>query len=320
MKFAGLSRAFGRQAGGGPVPIGAGVARPGGCIDAPIRPAMHKWLLVFNCTNIGLANCLRLLAADLEVEATDYGSFRRESADYRKRLGDFELVITAPHFVSNEHIDFRSARALQTLPTIYFDAYHPDLCYLSTEAGILKGPLGDYHSKIITAAYQHGVAERDVRGLFSRQHYRAFGYLDRWARGKQRLLDGFTDAGCPVDHCFSRWSARGTFMHSVNHPSIHVLYDVACVLLDKHGIGYQRSGLLPHDNLLNGPVWPVFDEIAESLSVPGSYQFKLPKQYRCIGLDEFIARSYAMLAQLEPGQVECHQAQRASFDQVRAAL
>lgn len=280
----------------------------------------RKWLVVFNCVNIGLANCLKLLDARLEVDSIDYGSFRRDADQYRQRLDEYDLVITAPHFVDNGLVDLGAARALQTVPTIYFDAYHPDLCYLSGTEGMLKGALGDYHSKIITAAFKRGVPAQHVRDLFSRRHYAAFGYLDRWTRGRQALLRGFEQAGCAVDRYFSRWSARGAFMHSVNHPAIHVVYDIACALLDKHGIAYRRSDLLPHDNLLNGPVWPVFDEVAETLSVPGSYQFKLPKQYRCIDLDEFIASSYAMLAQYDRDQVQCHAMQRASFDQVMAAL
>lgn len=36
-----------------------------------------NWLIVFNCTNIGLANSLKLQAPDLDVEAVDFGRFRR---------------------------------------------------------------------------------------------------------------------------------------------------------------------------------------------------------------------------------------------------
>ena len=73
--------------------------------------ATRKWLLVFNCANIGLANCLKMLAPDLQVEATDFGAFRRGADRYRGRLDEFDLVITAPQFVNDECIDFRQAPA-----------------------------------------------------------------------------------------------------------------------------------------------------------------------------------------------------------------
>lgn len=282
--------------------------------------AKRKWLLVFNCTSIGLANCLKLLTPDVEVEATDFGTFQRRFDEYRPRLAEFDLVVTAPHLISNESIDFSEAGAVQGVPPIYFDAYHPDLCYLRTQAGILKGPLGDYHSKIVTVAWLKGIPEEEVRALFSPERYQSFDYLDRWQSCKRELLRRFAKAGCPVDRYFSRWGARAPFMHSVNHPAIHALHDVACALLDTQGIGYQRTDLLPHDNLLNGPVWPVFDEIAEPLSVRGSYLFKLSAQYRCIGLEEFIAASYALLAPLDAAEVRCHRAQLESFEHVRAVL
>jgi hypothetical protein len=38
----------------------------------------RNWLIVFNCTNIGLANSLKLLAPDIEVESIDFGRFRKD--------------------------------------------------------------------------------------------------------------------------------------------------------------------------------------------------------------------------------------------------
>ena len=107
-------------------------------------------------------------------------------------------------------------------------------------------------------------------------------------------------------------------MHSVNHPSIAVLHDLGRALLAQQGLAAVESHLLPHDNLLNGPVWPVYGEIAETLGVPGSYQFKLGAQWRCIGLEAFVASGYALLE--ASGPVRCAKPQRASFEQVAAAL
>lgn len=108
-------------------------------------------------------------------------------------------------------------------------------------------------------------------------------------------------------------------MHSVNHPAIEVVYDIAACLLAREGVD-RRAGVVPHDNLMNGPIYPVFDEIAEHLSITGSYLFKLPAQYRCIDLPTFIDQSYDFLEQYRPSDIDVHSAQQASFQRVMAAL
>jgi hypothetical protein len=64
----------------------------------------------------------------------------------------------------------------------------------------------------------------------------------------------------------------------------------------------------------------VFDEIAEHLSIAGSYLFKLPAQYRCIDLPTFIDGSYDFLERYKPADIDVHTAQQASFQRVMAAL
>lgn len=279
----------------------------------------RKWLIVFNCTNIGLANSLKLMAPDLEVESIDFGRFKKEYGSYRRRLDAFDLILTAPHFVKNECVDFSTVATVRTLPIPYFDAYHPDLCYLMRDKDVLKGPLGDYHSKIVVAAYKTGVPRTRVQSLFRASRYDAFGYFDRWMPAREALLTGYSALGLDLAQHFRHWSLHKQFMHSVNHPAIEVVYDIAACLLAREGVD-RRAGVVPHDNLMNGPIYPVFDEIAEHLSITGSYLFKLPAQYRCIDLPTFIDQSYDFLEQYRPSDIDVHSAQQASFQRVMAAL
>ena len=279
-----------------------------------------NWLLVFNCTNIGLANSLKLLVPGLEVESIDFGRFKKDFASYAPRLDTFDLILTAPDFVNNQCVDFANVAPVQTVPIPYFDAYHPDLCYLTGTKGILKGPMGDYHSKIITAAYKKRVPKASVRALFTSSRYFEFGYLDRWEPAKAALIDGFANVGLNIDGYFRTWSVRRQFMHSVNHPAIEVVYDMARRILTREEIEYVDTRILPHDNLMNGPIYPVFDEIAERLSIQGSYLFKLPAQYRCITLDQFINASYDFLGQFDPAIINAYSTQHQSFQHVLATL
>ena len=281
--------------------------------------AKPRWLLVFNCANIGLANCLKLQAPGIEVESIDFGRFSAGFPAWEPRLGEFDLIITSPHFLRNDSVDFTRHARTRTLPIIQFDAYHPDLCYVIEGGKVAKGPMGDYHSQIVTAAHAKGLPESAARELFTAERFAAFGFFSRWDAARQRLLAGFEAAGIPMDACYPGWSARGPFMHSVNHPAISVLHDVASGLLQAEGLEPVRGTPLPYDNLLNGAVYPIYEEIAEALSVRGSYVFKLPAQYRCIGLDEFIAESYAALGACE-ARPEVHRAYRISYERVLANL
>lgn len=286
--------------------------------DSP-GAAGRRWLLVFNCASIGLGNCIKLQAPGIDIESVDFGRFKADPDAWRERLDAYELIITAPHFLRNDLVDFTEHARTRVLPIVQFDAYHPDLCYISTNGKAAKGPMGDYHSQIVVAAHAKRIPASHARELFTRAQFQAFGFLDRWEAARERLLAGFRGAGIPMDAHFPRWSARSPFMYSINHPAIHVLRDVASALLEAEGVEPVPNVPLPHDNLLNGPVYPVYPDIAEALSVRGSYAFKLATQYRCIGLDEYIARSYALLDALGD-HMEVHRAQRASYDRVLANI
>jgi hypothetical protein len=297
----------------------APLAVPRGPSDAKATGSDGRWLVAFNCVNIGLAHCLKLQAPKLEVECIDFGRFRRDAEVWNARLGEYSRIVTTAEFARSDLARVAGEGSVRTLPIIHFDAYHPDLCWLTGDAGFVKGPLGDYHSQIVTAAYFRGLSTRDARAQFAHSRYEQFGFFDRWETARNRLLAGFRAAGLPMEQYYPAWSARGPFMHSVNHPAIHVIHDVASALLEAEGRLPLRSAPMPHDNLLNGSIFPIYPEIADRLSVRGSYLFKLPAQYRCIELDEFISGSYATLDALA-GRVEVHETQRASYEKVLGAL
>src|SRR3546814_7516488 len=74
------------------------------------------------------------------------------------------------------------------LPPIFFDAYHPDLCYITDPEGRnLKGPLGDYHSLFAYCGYQLGVDRKSVIRLFNAQNYQAIGWLDLCKSARDRF-------------------------------------------------------------------------------------------------------------------------------------
>ena len=282
--------------------------------------AQPRWLLVYNCVHLGLQNCLGLLHSDLQVDATDFGTFEKNFDSYRGKLNHYDLIITAPHFVQNPCVDFNTVGKLVTLPLTAFEAYHPDLCYIFVDGQVLRGPMFDYHSKIITAAYRRGIPEHQVKALFNAHNFERFGYFGIWDASKKQYLDSYAASGVDLSDCFAGWSREGVFMHSVNHPAIRVVNDIARKLLAIGGLEATRSELLPHDNLMNAPVFPVYDEIAEALSVRGSYLFKPHQQYRFMDLDEFIAGSYQVLSQHAPEKVQVFPMYQHAMEHIEASL
>jgi hypothetical protein len=297
------------------------MSAPNSVLQAPReRAGKPRWLIVYNCVHVGLANCLGLLNQDLEVDAIDFSGFERGFADYRGLLDQYELIVTAPHFIENASVDFRQVGKVCALPLTAFEAYHPDLCYVRADGQILRGPMFDYHSKIVTAAYRRGIPVGQVKALFNGRNYERFGYMGIWGASKKQFLDSYAASGVDLSDRFAGWSREGVFMHSVNHPTIRVINDIARKLLPIGGLEPLNSDFLPQDNLKQAPVFPVYDEIAEALSVRGSYLFKVHNRYRFLSLDEFIAGSYELLSNYPVEKIEVFPMYKRAMDFIEACL
>ena len=289
-------------------------------IAAPSQSAQRRWLLVYNCLHVGLGNCLSLFARDLQVDVLDFASFERRFDEFRDKLAGYDRIVTAPHFVANACVDFKTVAPVSQVPLTAFEAYHPDLCYIFADGQVLRGPMFDYHSKIITAAYRRGVPESAVKALFQAANYERFGYFGIWNACKAQYLGSYAELGLDLSAQFPGWSREGAFMHSVNHPSIRVVADIARALLAQDGIEAAHTGFLPHDNLKNAPVWPVYPELAEALGVSGSMLFKVHNEYRFLELDEFIAGSYAVLSQYPVDKIQVFPMYQRAMQRIEACL
>jgi hypothetical protein len=283
-------------------------------------PPSRRWLMVYNCTHVGLQNCLGLFNPGLHVDALDFGAFEKRFDEFAPKLEHYDRIITAPHFASNACIDFTQVAPVTRLPLTAFEAYHPDLCYMTVDGDVLRGPLFDYHSKIVTAAWLEGLPVSVVRGLFNGAHYERFGFLGIWDTCKSVYLGSYAEAGVDLAPRFPGWTREGAFMHSVNHPSIRVVADIARALLAQDGLVARETDFLPHDNLKNAPVWPVYPEIAETLGVRGSLLFKIHNAYRFLELDEFIAASYELLSRYPRDKVKVFPMYERSMTRIQECL
>jgi hypothetical protein len=278
--------------------------------------AMRDWLVISNCQTVGLTNCLSLLNPSVNMTGYDVRRLEHEGTDLTKEFYKYEHIFVLDSLYNDERFNFAAMGNAFPIPAVSFDAYHPDLCYVVVDDKIIKTPMDDYHSIICLAAFKKGLDEKSTRALFCRKTYEVGGYFDLWDAGEKLLCERFDAYGYDIRRLIRRWGLRDSFMMSTNHPKIRCLHDIARLATQKVGCRPQESDIVPHDNLCNAVAFPIYEEIAEHLGVPGSYAFKLGGRYRTIDLTQFIAGSFEEYRRHDPAKLET----RGAFERRRAAI
>jgi hypothetical protein len=97
------------------------------------------------------------------------------------------------------------------------------------------------------------------------------------------------------------WERSGVFMHSINHPKVVVLADIAKALLKNANLPFDPdlplADIVP-DVLANGGIWPVYPDLARTIGVAGSLTFTPPLRgcydCECLSLEGFIEKTFAI--------------------------
>ena len=258
----------------------------------PAAGCRQKWLVVFNCQAMGLASSLQLLCDGLEVEHHDPSSFTKHQERLVGSLDTYDRVIIAPWVERILGISLGHQPNVWRLPAFQFSAYHPDLCNLS----IIGGPLRGNHSALAYAGFKAGLSVDQALQLYGERTYDAMGFFDQWNHSRDEFLQRYAKAGIELAADFVEWTRSGPFAYTPGHPKVACLRDIARAALHRDGLPVRNTSLLPHDVMANAVVYPVYPEIASRLGACGDYLFKIPGEYRLIGLDAFVRDSYAFYA------------------------
>ena len=262
----------------------------------------QRWLLLFNCQAAGLAHCLSLQCREIEVEVHDPASTARNFVAIADALERYDRILAAPGCGAGLKLDGR--RNFWWVPSILFQAYHPDMCFLGQE--FAKGEhwrMGNCHSIIAYTAFSLGLDIDQATALYREDVYADLGYFLQWELEAEAFYARYERFGFDMGGCLAKWSRKEAFMYVHAHPKIECLNDLARSILRRAGMPLTDSPLRPHDNLVAGPVFPVYPEIGRRLGVPGDYLFKVARQYRMLNLGEFVSmsyRHYASFANLTP--------------------
>lgn len=247
---------------------------------------MTRFAILGNCQAAYVAQCVRFLAPGCEVNAFLIFETSASTAEFNKivnRLTSYDCVLAQPQLRGNLSALTAFAgdeRRIVYYPSIEFTAYHPDLVYiLRTASGsVVKSPVGDYHSALAFLCYSVGLNAEQTVARFNERVFARLGYFANslWTTSERNLLDSGRNTGLPVERYFRSWVRRGCFMYSVNHPKLFVLADLAAGALASCGVTADPrlcEDYVPNDILL-GPVWPVYPEIAARFGLNGSYHYK----------------------------------------------
>lgn len=252
----------------------------------------QRWLVLFNCQAMGLASSLQLLCDEIEVVYHDPSSFAADPGGITSSLDGYDRVIIAPWVEHSLGISLGDRANVRRVPAFHFSAYHPDLLNLS----VVGGPLRGNHSALAYSAFRAGLGICDTLRLYRAQVYEAMGFFDQWDCEREGLLARYSSAGIDLSGDFIQWTRSGSFAYIPAHPKVACLRDIAKAALRREGLPVRNTSYLPHDVLANGVSYPVYPEIASRLGTEGDYLFKIPMQYRLIGLESFVRDSYAFYA------------------------
>ena len=111
-----------------------------------------------------------------------------------------------------------------------------------------------------------------------------------------------------------RWTTKGCFAHTVNHPKLHVMSAVAGAVLDKLGLVplTSRPECFLNDKMKESTVWPVYPDLARHLGLKGSYDFKVSRHLctadqpiRILGLRPFIEQCLHWYTHYPRAEIRC---------------
>lgn len=280
-------------------------------IDSPEyqsrKNCLKRFFLIGNCQTEALATLIEAMVSDSAATAWLLTPKHLEELNnpdilrYQFSEADIIFVQLCPsdpllHKIKNFYGSCSSK--IRLIPNITYTLYHPDMTYVRNDSGTVKGPMGEYHSALTFFAWKQGLSSSETKNLFNGDVYAHVGYFEHDTPSAKLLLDTGVAVDLPLHALLERWSKLGCFMHSINHPKLSVLADVARAALIRERIEYV-PGVEQYieDPLALHPCWPVYPEIAKTIGVEGSYYFKklanrLTDKFKMIDLDDFIAGSF----------------------------
>jgi hypothetical protein len=283
-----------------------------------------KAIVLGNCQAGMMANLLQAMAADMvatgvHLSPEQVNRLKSEEIDVSELIDGYDLVFVNLHergmvvpLIEKQRPDVLPK--VRIVPSIDYIGFHPDAVYVSnSQGGNILGPMGGYQSSLAFYGWQNHLDEVETRRLFAGHIYEALGFHEYGIPSAEALIKSEKITGVSLRQLISKWSKAGCWMHSINHPKSYVLADIASALLTSEGIPVIPEGeQYVHDYLADGPVFPVYPEIAARLGIKGQYLFKCDRRtspperpVSFLNLEEFIEKSFAVFEKYSRETLSC---------------
>jgi len=259
------------------------------------RRARERWIVLSNCQTLSMARAVSALADTIDCDGCDawqMAGLLAEDPDHFRRY-DFMLLLNNlrdfPGFPADHlppHVE---------IPAFTFTGYHPDCCYVAADGEhITDGVVGPYHSMIALAGYKEQIGPAATARFFTDRIYRQAGYYGLWEEQRAERIRGFANLGYDISGVFRKAGRGRSFMHTIDHPDIVLMMELAKVVLRKLDRPYREDAPLPVDVLAN-VTWPVYPEVGEQFGVAGAYRFRPIDRYMTLDLNEYLEETFASL-------------------------
>jgi len=262
-----------------------------------------------NCQAGVVAKCLQVLNDVLVIKGVPVSASDKQIHD----VAEWSDIIYAQDFdrCSNVIAPFKAKTIV--FPRIIFQGFHPDSASVTVDGKAINSPIGRYHSALCLSGWKSGLKLSEISALYTPEVFDRLGFFDYWEIARKLLLAEGKRSDVPLDRLLEKWSAAGCFMHTVDHPKLEVLADLAEVLLNLADIPIftERPQDYLTDIFVNFAVWPVYPAVGQRLGLKGNYQFKVAQAPNAAGaptvhnLDHFIQRSLVIYNQHGPDAVAC---------------
>ena len=259
---------------------------------------------VGNCQVAGLRAAAKLLRPDIQIDSYHI-NVPLSAAEIAERITGYDTVVTQIREGDERHGALApsavSSRVFSVIPipAFVFRGLHPDMIYISRDGGHVPGPFSETHSLIVVASFLLGFSEKRTLGLFNAYIFAELGYFTPYQASYEMIVRQFDEAGFDMRGKPELWLRDyGSFMHTVNHPAIVVLSQLATDILKRAELIAQDvappSDVV--DGLYDALVAPVFAPLARRIGLPGNDVFLKPARLgpdRELRLADFVRESFA---------------------------
>lgn len=268
-----------------------------------------KIAVIANCQGSNIAKCLKAMNSDIHVEDI----FVHSKFDYRDKISEFDAICSQPS-LNHEVADYvrSTGKDILYFPEMVFSGFHPDLVAMFSNGTQLSGPLGHYHSSLIFLGWSNGLTVEQTLGLFCDEVFEEAGYYKKWQHSCSEVLARGESCGMNLRPLLEKWINQGCFMHSINHPKLFALADIAKEICKKLGVTIKCQNPEKYliDSLMNSVIWPVYPEIGARHGISGDYVFfrapqLLPgqKENQTIFLEELAVQYFEFYSQFNKDEM-----------------